>query len=210
VAADGHAAAGRAALPEAKLITVKGAGHNTFAWGKCGSDLTVQFLQELRVTSARCATRSPMNYPGVTAFPRTASQSTAAAPKPGNNASTADLRLTRVAADAALDALKRSILISSANGPGLRGGTFHANFGRVVLTVALSKVRWTKDVAVSGTVRWSSDSGALHADLHIEGPRRHHGTIHTHGGWLIPSAAHSITITGTLDGAHLAATVPST
>jgi pimeloyl-ACP methyl ester carboxylesterase len=196
-------------FPEAKLISVTGAGHNTFAWGTCGSDLTVQFLQKLKLTHARCATRSPMNYPGVTAFPRTAPQSPAAAPKPGNHAAATDLRITRIAADAALDALKRSFL-GSGNGPGLRGGRFHAHFGRVVLTVALTKARWTKDVAVSGTVHWSPDSGALNATLHVRGPGRHDGTIHLHGGWLTSGAAHSITITGTVDSTHLAAKVPST
>ncbi len=196
-------------FPKARLITVMGAGHNTFAWGTCGSDLTSQFLQELKVTHARCATKSPMNYPGVTAFPRTVPQSPAAAPQPGNHTTATDLRITRIAADAALDALKRSFL-SFGKGPGLRGGKFHAHFGRDVITVTLTKARWTKDVAVSGNVHWSSNSGTLHADLHIKGPRQHHGTIHMHGGWLIPSAAHSITITGTLDSSHLAARVPST
>jgi pimeloyl-ACP methyl ester carboxylesterase len=207
--ANGFVAQTARLFPEAKLITVTGAGHNTFAWDTCGSELTAQFLHNLKVTRARCASRSPMNYPGVTAFPRAASQSPAATPEPGNHAVITDLRIARVAADAALDALKRSVL-GSGKGPGLRGGKFHADFGHVVLTVALTKARWTNDVAVSGTVDWASDSGKLNADLHIEGPRRQHGTIHMRGGWLIPSAARSIAITGTLDSTHLAATVPST
>ena len=207
--ANGFVAQTARLFPEAKLISVIGAGHNTFAWGTCGSKLTAQFLQRLKVTHARCASRSPMNNPGVTAFPRTASQSPAATPRPANHAVTTGLRVARVAADAALDALKRSFL-GSGKGPGLRGGRFHADFGRAVLSVALTKARWTNDVAVGGTVDWSSDSGTLNADLHIEGSRRQDGTIHMHGGWLIPSAARSIAITGTPDSTHLAATVPST
>jgi hypothetical protein len=38
----------------------------------------------------------------------------------------------------------------------------------------------------------------------------HDGTLHLHGGWLIPGAAHSITISGRLDSTRLAARVPST
>ena len=195
--------------PQAKLITVVGAGHNTFSWGPCGGDLAVQFLETLKVTDSHCASETPMNYPGVTAFPRAASASPAATPDRYNQASPADLRIARVAADAALDAVKRSF-VSSGTGPGLRGGTFHADFGDVSLTTTLTGAQWTEDVAVSGTLHWSYDDGALDADLQIDGPGLHDGTLHMHGGWLIPRAARSLTISGTLSGKHVAATVPST
>ena len=73
--------------PQAKLITVVGAGHNTFSWGSCGGDLAVQFLETLKVTDSHCASETPMNYPGVTAFPRVASASPAATPDRSNQAS---------------------------------------------------------------------------------------------------------------------------
>lgn len=41
-------------------------------------------------------------------------------------------------------------------------------------------------------------------------PGRHDGTPHLQGGWLIiPGAARTIAITGTLGGRHVAATAPS-
>ena len=198
-----------ALFPDAKLITVTGAGHNTFGSGPCGSELAVQFLNTLNVTDTSCAAKSPLNYPGVTAFPSLASESPAATPEPGNRSGASELRVARVAADTALDALKRT-LQNSSDGPGLRGGTFHADFGDSALTITLTAARWSEDVAVSGTLRWDSNSGALDADLQIDGPGRHDGSLHMHGGWLIPGAGRLITITGTLDGAHVAATVPST
>ena len=195
-----------ALFPDAKLIKVVGAGHNTFAWG-CSNALAAQFLDALQVTDSSCARTSPMNYPGVTAFPRVASQSPTATPEPGNRASAADLRITRVAADAVLDALKRSFLSSSGHGPGLRGGTFDTDYSS--WTTTLMGARWTKDVAVSGTLHWDPNSGALDADLQLDGPGRHDGSVHLHGGWLIPGAARSIEIAGTLGNKHVEATAPS-
>jgi hypothetical protein len=143
----------------------------------------------------------------VAEFPRRASQSPSAAPGRGNEAGRTSLRVATVAADAAVDARKRSLLSFSEDGPGLRGGTFHTDYADA-WTTTLNSVRWTEDVAVSGTLRWSFDGGPLDADLQVDGPGRHDGTLHLQGGWLIPGAPRSIHITGTLAGKHVTATVP--
>ena len=77
----------------------------------------------------------------------------------------------------ALDALKRSFLTSSSGGPGLRGGTFHTDYD-FTWTTTLNGARWTDDVAVDGTQQWSFNRGALDADLQIDGPGGHDGTLH--------------------------------
>jgi hypothetical protein len=117
-------------------------------------------------------------------------------------------RIVRVAVDTALDALKRSFP-SNGDGPGLRGGTFHTDYDEP-WTTTLTGARWTEDVAVSGTVHWSFGDGALDADLHVDGPGGRDGTLHLEGGWLVPGAARTLAITGTLGGQHVDATVPST
>jgi pimeloyl-ACP methyl ester carboxylesterase len=198
-----------ALYPKAKLVTVKGAGHNTFRWSSCGGDLAAHFLNTLTVGSTSCAEKSQLNYGGIASFPRLAAESRAADPRAHNRASRSTLRVAHVAADVALDALKRSFLSSSGNGPGLRGGTFHTEYADV-WTTTLNKVRWVDDVAVSGTLHWSFDAGALDADLQITGPGDNNGTLHLKGGWLTADAARSITVTGTLGGYQVAATVPST
>jgi pimeloyl-ACP methyl ester carboxylesterase len=195
-------------FPGARLIKVVGAGHNTFSSDPCGRDLAVQFLETLKVTDARCASRTPMNYPGVRAFPRFTADSPSATATRGNRSSRISLRIARVAADAVVDVLKRGFLSNSGNGPGLRGGSFHTNYRNGNTT--LRSIRWTDDLAVSGRLHWNPNSGALRASLRIHGPRRHHGFLHMKGGWLIAGAARSIQITGTIDSEHISARVPST
>jgi hypothetical protein len=189
-------------------VTVKGAGHNTFRWSSCGGELAAHFLNTLTVGDTSCAGKSQLNYGGIASFPRLASESRTADPRAHNRASWSTLRVADVAADAVLDTLKRSFLSSSGDGPGLRGGAFHTDYADV-WTTTLTNVRWADDVAVTGTLHWSFDTGALDADLQVTGPGDNNGTLHLEGGWLIAGAPRSITITGTLDGRHVAATVPS-
>jgi hypothetical protein len=63
---------------------------------------------------------------------------------------------------------------------------------------------------VSGTLRWSWDGGPLDADLQVDGPAGLDGILQLAGGWLIPGAPRTITISGTLGGEHIAATIPAT
>ena len=198
-----------ALYPNAKLVTITGAGHNAFSWSQCGSELATRFIETRKLGSTRCASQTPFDYPGVPAFPLLASDSRAATPGRGNNATSASLRIARVTADTALDALKRSFLSFGGDGPGLRGGSFHTDYG-IDFTTTLTGARWTDDVAVNGTLHWSWDGGPLDAELQVDGPGGHDGTLHLQGGWLIPGAPRTITISGTLGGEHISATVPST
>jgi pimeloyl-ACP methyl ester carboxylesterase len=197
-----------ALYPKAKLVTITGAGHNTFRWGPCGRELAARFLNTLKAGDTSCAAKSQLNYGGIPSFPKLAPASVPADPSAGNRANGAALRVAHVAADTALDALKRSFLTSSGGGPGLRGGTFHTDYD-FTWTTTLNGARWTDDVAVNGTQHWSFDSGALDADLQVDGPGNRDGTLRLEGGWLIPGAPGTVTITGTLGRQHVAATVPT-
>ena len=196
-----------ALYPKSKLVTVTGAGHNTFRWGPCGGRLAAHFLNELKPGDTSCAKRSQLNYGGIASFPKLASDAAPADAIDGNQAPRATLRVAHVAADAVIDALKRSFL-SSGEGPGLRGGTFHTEYTEVFRTT-LTGARWTDDVAVDGSQTWSFSDGSLAADLTVDGPGDRDGTLHLQGGWLIPGAPPTLTITGTLGGQHVAATVPT-
>ena len=202
-----------ARYPHAKLVVFKGTGHTPLAWSDCALDIATDFLRSGVPGDESCASESLFDYPGIAAFPRRTAESPAAAPTRGNRAGRRSLRVARIAADAALDVQKRSIMNifngSDGSGPGLRGGDFESTAGEA-WTTTLTEVRWTRDVAVSGTLRWTFDGGALSADLDVDGPGRRDGTLHLHGGWLIPGAARSIAITGTLGGKHVAATMPAT
>jgi hypothetical protein len=197
-----------ALYPRAKLVTVTGAGHNTFRWGACGRQLAAHFLNTLEVGDASCARTSPLDYGAIADFPRRSADAAPARPLAANRARTGALRVAHVAADTVIDAVKRSFLSSSGDGPGLRGGTFHTDYGDVFGT-KLTGARWTDDVAVDGSQTWSFDDGSLTADLTVDGPGRRDGTLRLDGGWLVKGSPRTLTITGTLGGQHVAAEVPT-
>ena len=155
---------------------------------------------------SRCSTT-----PAWPPFPRRTAESPAAAP-PVATAPAPALRVARVAADAALDALKRSILISQRRrrpGPACAAATFQTDDDEACTTtltgVALDRGRRRQRHAALVLRRRPARRRPR-----VDGPGRRDGTLHLEGGWLIPGAPRSIAITGTLGGEHVAATVPST
>ena len=123
-----------ALYPRAKLVTFTGTGHTPMEWSQCARDLAVGFLQTRRLGDTRCASDSTFDYPVVASFPRLAHQSAPAAGTHGNRAGRSARRVARVATDTTLDALKRSLLSFSENGPGLRGGTRHTDYAEAFTT----------------------------------------------------------------------------
>jgi pimeloyl-ACP methyl ester carboxylesterase len=196
------------AYPQAQHVSIAGSPHATLLWSACADELATEFINTLRVASTRCAKPSLFDYPGVAAFPRRAHESPAAKRLDANRADRYRLRIARVAADATLDVLKRAFF-PGVTGPGLRGGTWRGEFGDT-WTLTLDRVRWTEDVAVSGTLHWSFDGGPLDADLDVDGPGGLDGDLHLEGGWFSQGAQRSIEITGTLAEQRVAARTPST
>jgi hypothetical protein len=141
----------------------------------------------------------------VTVFARTVFESPAAEPQRGDRSGPLGRRVARVAADTALDALKR-IFLNGQDYAGLRGGGVHVEFDDGFV-VTLDRARWTRDAAVSGTIRWTFDGGRLEGDLRVDGPRS--GTLRLDGGRLIPGAPRTLLIGGKLGDRNVAADVPS-
>jgi hypothetical protein len=188
-------------------VTIKSAAHPSLFWGLCAPEFASRFINTLAVGDTACASQSQFDYPGVTAFPLKAKESPAVTPGPGNRVGAADLRVARVAVDTALDALKRSFASESGDGPGLRGGTFHTDYGDDGWTTTLTDSRWTGDVAVSGTLQWAF--GPLDAELDVDGPGGHDGTPRLAGGWQRPDVPRRITVSGTLNGERVRASMAS-
>ena len=193
--------------PEAKVVEFRGTVHTPLEATRCARVIAQAFIETLDAGDTSCAARSTWDYPGVTSFPRRALASPAATARPGDRSGPLGLRVERVATDTALDALKRIFL----NGPdylGLRGGRVHVDFDNGFV-VTLDGARWTNDVAVSGPIHWTFDGGRMDADLTVDGPGQLDGTLHLDGGWLIPGAPRTVTITGTLAGKPVAAKAPA-
>lgn len=205
----GRAEVNAANYPNVTLVRFRGVNHTPLEWSGCAHELRVEFIRTRKVGDTSCAAEPLFNNPGVAAFPRRVVDSPSARRGDGNRA---DLRLTRVAADAALDAFKRGFLSivygGDGHAPGLRGGTVHVVEAET-FTATLDGIRWTEDTAVSGALSWSFDGGPFKADLRVDGPGTQDGTLHLEGGWLIPGAPRSLAITGALGGKRVVATTPA-
>ncbi len=103
-------------------------------------------------------------------FPATLSRVTPATARPGDQAGRTGLRLAAVGAAAVGDAVWRWYYGDGVKGWGLRGGTFRFTGNGSRIAIRLTRVRWTSDTQVSGTVRWDQVSGRVRARLTIAGP----------------------------------------
>lgn len=86
--------------------------------------------------------------------------------------------------------------IGFGDGVGLRGGTFHTDYG-AAWTTTLTDCAFAQDVTVNGTAVWEV-YGSFTADLIVSGSGTAGGTLHVEGTWqaagpsaISKSAAHS-------------------
>ena len=92
-------------------------------------------------------------------------------------------------------------------GWGLRGGTFRFTGGGSRIGIRLTRVRWTSDTRVSGTVRWNQVSGRIRARLTVAGPGRASASVRLrYSDYLRHSAA---SLSGRYRGRRIAATMPA-
>lgn len=142
-----------------------------------------------------CAAEIPP-LPRVAAFPRTV---TDALPATGltPGASHHDRQIVSVAVDTVSDALARLRELYLDVGYGLRGGHFRTNGDDT--RVRLDEVRWTDDLAVSGTVEATDDpqigqGAAVEVDVRLDD-----GTT-GHLRWTFADLGDPVTVTGEIAG----------
>jgi len=85
-------------------------------------------------------------------------------------------RTARIAAATLGDVIARWFGMYTYSGTGLRGGTFTTSDGPKVRW-RLKKVRWVRDVKVSGTARWDRTTGRIRANLTVDGPGARPGEL---------------------------------
>jgi hypothetical protein len=94
-----------------------------------------------------------------------------ARPLTGNLASELELRAASAVVMTAGDVLVRARSNSSGHGVGLRGGSFELSARPRSTRIVLRGVRWTSDLAVSGTINKPTDpADPPAAHLSIQGP----------------------------------------
>ena len=92
-------------------------------------------------------------------------------------------------------------------GWGLRGGTFRFTGEGSTIGIRLTRVRWTSDTRVSGTVWWNQVSGRVWARLTIARPG---GTAASVRLWYFDYVRHSAAhLSGRYQGQRIAATMPA-
>jgi pimeloyl-ACP methyl ester carboxylesterase len=173
----------------------------------CAAQIARRFLQTLTVGDTSCAAKVPA-LRLVPRFARHVSELEAASPLDGNRADAEQLRWVSAAVMTAGDVLARLGGNSTGQGVGLRGGTFRVVNDASTAHVSLSGVRWTEDVAVSGSIdKPLARNGTVHATLQLASAAGPIGDLTIE--WPEGIAGSSAVTRGTLRGAQVLAGTPA-
>jgi pimeloyl-ACP methyl ester carboxylesterase len=121
----------------------------------------------------------------------------------GNSADLARLKLASAAAETIGDALARYGVATDSADSGLRGGTFSISQTKTGNLLKLESLKWTSDLAVSGTIDWNQVSGDVVATVSIAAIG-HSGRLTL--SWNDRQTDAQANIHGQIDGQRVAAT----
>jgi len=204
--ADGAAAAER--FPHARHVVIANGFHVNalpHARSECGALLVRRFLDTLAIGDDRCAAAVPP-VRLVPRFARAAHELEAAPPAAGNAAEEAQLRAVTAALLTAEDAIARAAENGAGAGVGLRGGGFTAVASGLGWRIRLQALRWTEDVAVSGSIETGGREGPVHATVTLAGPVAA-GPLTL--DWREGASGARAAIHGTLNGKAVVADAPA-
>jgi len=137
----------------------------------CGAEIVRRFIATREPGDVGCAKKVPP-LPLVPRFARKAAQLEPAVGLDGNSADAESLQWVSAAVLTAGDVLGRLGGNSTDGGEGLRGGSFRFAPHGGSVRITLRQVRWTEDLAVSGTIDKPADrAGTVRALLALEGPQ---------------------------------------
>jgi len=172
----------------------------------CGAKIVRHFVQTLDVGDTHCTHEVP-EIRLVAKFARHMAELAPAQALPGNAASDQQLRAVAAAVETAADVMARLASNSTGAGVGLRGGTFKYRATDSGYHLTLHAVRWTEDLAVSGSLNWQPGGGSADGKLTLDGPRDARGVVNIE--WLEGAAQARAQVHGKLAGAAVAAETPA-
>jgi pimeloyl-ACP methyl ester carboxylesterase len=192
-------------FPHATHVIVANTGHVTalYDFYGCAASIVLRFVRMRRV-DAGCAAGVPALHL-VPSFSRKLDDVNPATPLKGNRATAKQLRAAAAAALAAADVLERSYEFGLSQGSGLRGGSYSAAPSNAADRASLDGIRWTEDLAVSGTARLDARSASVRASLTLSGASR--GTLEA--VWPTAGSSAQAELQGTIDGYRLHARMPA-
>lgn len=182
-----------AAFPGATFVPVRNTGHVTATedLDQCASLLVRRFVRTLDAGDTSCAAeRPPLRL--VDRFVRSVDD----LPGPGHRS-----RAARAVASTVADVHARWWQMYGRRGVGLRGGTFRWTGGSFTaanpeVRWRLHRVRWVRDLAVTGSVRWQRRTGRVSARVRVDGTA--HGRLELR--WDDNAARPTARVIGRLDG----------
>jgi pimeloyl-ACP methyl ester carboxylesterase len=202
-AADGAAAAKRFARGR-QLIVANSFHVNALPHARsgCAAEIVRRFVATLQPGDTRCTQAVP-EVPLLPQFARRVSELAPAHALPGNAAASEQLRAATAALLTAGDVIARVETNTSGEGVGLRGGTFSIKAQRDGYMLTLRKVRWSEDLAVSGTLSCPEQSGRVEGELTLAGADEFSGPLSV--SWMEGAAQARAQIRGKLGKAVVAA-----
>ena len=198
-------------FPDATLLPVAGAAHPSAGWSPCAADAVHEFVRTLSISSS-CD--EPAFVTSTTSsFPRRSWQAAPAQPRPGDESTGIERKVVTAAVQAVRDAWLRSFRVPGAIGnvTGLRGGDGAFDYDTVPggALFELDGIRFTRDVAVTGSSDLMFESNDMNIDVTVDGPRHQDGRLTAVGKFGFGSPFSDFVVTGTLHGHHVMVTVPA-
>ena len=153
-----------AQFPNATHVVVPNLGHVVSGsdYIGCTSSIVERFVKTLSPGDTSC-TAGVRPIRTVPLFARSASDLAPVTALAGNAATAAQRRIAASALEAVGDVLARYWASLGTSGSGLRGGQFTYSGTATGYVFDLNSVRYTRDIAVSGRVKWNTSSGAVSA-----------------------------------------------
>ncbi|MEW6059778.1 MAG: alpha/beta fold hydrolase [Actinomycetota bacterium] len=185
-------------FPNATLVTVSNMTHVS-ALGdrrRCASRIVLRFVRTLSAGDTSCAA----DYPEIRAVDEFARRADAIGV--GSRAR----RTALVVANTVADVIARWSGMGGSSGVGLRGGTFTTS-GYVSVQWSLSRVRWVRDIAVSGTASWDRRTGAIRADVTFTGTGAPAGRLRL--AWNDFDSLAQASVRGRLNGHRVSLVIPA-
>jgi pimeloyl-ACP methyl ester carboxylesterase len=163
----------------------------------CVSKVVLNFIQNLVPGDTSCLPKvRPIRT--VPKFARTVADVDSAIADTGNAGGTTELRLAAAATETVGDAIARFFINFGGGDAGLRGGSFTYQPTASGQSFTLTKLKWTRDLEVSGTISWNLLTSAIHAKVILQ---QHAMPIgHLKISWTDTQTAANAFISGTING----------
>jgi pimeloyl-ACP methyl ester carboxylesterase len=189
-------------FPNAVHVVVPNLGHVVADGDFIGCTLGIvqRFVKNLAPGNTNCVQKvRPVRT--VPKFAASAADLSPLTARAGNKASDAQRRIAAAGLEAVGDTIARYYVTFNYVGSGLRGGTFTYDASDVGYDFTLKGVRFTQDVAVSGTVSWDQTSNIITAQVTLKSGGQSVGTLNI--SWNDANINAIASVSGAIQGVAL-------